>query len=287
MRAVGIDLGSKRIGVAISDSEGIVATPYEVIERSEKRVSEIARAMKKADALYLATDPDREGEAISWHLSQILADRKAIKDWVSQVFKDAAVNKKEVYFGLKREFVQYDEVYSSIILEIRQELAALDTPPPSFMIMRPSRQLSKMICDPPRWGLYPAQNLDGDIFSDISAALGGSLATASSVIRLLAVSVAACNACSACSLASRSLSARCSARSSAATARLRSSVARRSFSSAMAAFSSARVSFSMAALRCCSAKIATRAIAPAANSDPANHDLWRTEAARRLADMKA
>ncbi len=109
-------------------------------------------------------------------------DRDAIKDWVKQVFKDAAINKKEVYFGLKREFVQYDEVYSSIILEIRKELAALDTPPPSFMIMRPSRQLSKMICDPPRWGLYPAQNLDGDIFSDISAALGGSLATASSVI---------------------------------------------------------------------------------------------------------
>jgi isocitrate dehydrogenase len=108
--------------------------------------------------------------------------RQAIKDWVKQVFRDAALNKKEVYFGLKREFVNYDEVFSSIILEIRQELAALDTPPPSFMIMRPSRQLSKMICDPPRWGLYPAQNLDGDIFSDISAALGGSLATASSVI---------------------------------------------------------------------------------------------------------
>lgn len=109
-------------------------------------------------------------------------DREAIKDWVKQVFRDASINKKEVYFGLKREFVNYDEVYSSIILEIRKELAALDTPPPSFMIMRPSRQLSKMICDPPRWGLYPAQNLDGDIFSDISAALGGSLATASSVI---------------------------------------------------------------------------------------------------------
>ncbi len=109
-------------------------------------------------------------------------DREAIKDWVKQVFRDAVVNKKEIYFGLKREFINYDEVYSSIILEIRRELADLDTPPPSFMIMRPSRQLSKMICDPPRWGLYPAQNLDGDIFSDISAALGGSLATASSVI---------------------------------------------------------------------------------------------------------
>jgi len=116
------------------------------------------------------------------HILFMSNDRDAIKDWVSQVFKDAAVNKKEVYFGLKREFVNYDEVYSSIILEIRKELAALDTPPPSFMIMRPSRQLSKMICDPPRWGMYPAQNLDGDIFSDISAALGGSLATASSVI---------------------------------------------------------------------------------------------------------
>jgi isocitrate dehydrogenase len=42
--------------------------------------------------------------------------------------------------------------------------------------------LKKMITDPPRNALYPAQNLDGDIFSDISAALGGSLATASSII---------------------------------------------------------------------------------------------------------
>jgi len=48
--------------------------------------------------------------------------------------------------------------------------------------MRPSSQLKKMITDPPRNALYPAQNLDGDIFSDISAALGGSLATASSII---------------------------------------------------------------------------------------------------------
>lgn len=50
------------------------------------------------------------------------------------------------------------------------------------MIMRPSAQLKKMITDPPRRAIYPAQNLDGDIFSDISAALGGSLATASSII---------------------------------------------------------------------------------------------------------
>lgn len=51
---------------------------YEIIERSEKRVAEIAKAVKKAETLYLATDPDREGEAISWHLVELLADRDVL-----------------------------------------------------------------------------------------------------------------------------------------------------------------------------------------------------------------
>lgn len=109
-------------------------------------------------------------------------DREAIMDWVRQVFSDASRNNKEVYFGLKREYMEYDEVFSTVITQVRRELAKADTPPPSFMIMRPSSQLKKMITDPPRNASYPAQNLDGDIFSDISAALGGSLATASSII---------------------------------------------------------------------------------------------------------
>lgn len=109
-------------------------------------------------------------------------DRDAIMDWVRQVFSDASRNNKEVYFGLKREYMEYDEVFSTVITQVRRELAKQDTPPPSFMIMRPSSQLKKLITDPPRNGSYPAQNLDGDIFSDISAALGGSLATASSII---------------------------------------------------------------------------------------------------------
>jgi isocitrate dehydrogenase len=109
-------------------------------------------------------------------------DRQAIKDWVMQVFRDASYKNKEVYFGLKREYMEYDEVFSHVLLEVRKELAQAGTRPPSFMIMRPSSQLKKMITDPPRNALYPAQNLDGDIFSDISAALGGSLATASSII---------------------------------------------------------------------------------------------------------
>jgi isocitrate dehydrogenase len=109
-------------------------------------------------------------------------DLQAITDWVSQVFRDASSKDKEVYFGLKREYMEYDEVFSTAITDVRHALAKTGTRPPSFMIMRPSSQLKKMITDPPRSALYPAQNLDGDIFSDISAALGGSLATASSII---------------------------------------------------------------------------------------------------------
>ena len=53
---------------------------YQVIERNEKHVNAIIRALKKADALYLATDPDREGEAISWHLIELLREKKALND---------------------------------------------------------------------------------------------------------------------------------------------------------------------------------------------------------------
>ena len=48
---------------------------YEVIERNEKHVDAIAKAAKQADDIYLATDLDREGEAISWHISEILKER--------------------------------------------------------------------------------------------------------------------------------------------------------------------------------------------------------------------
>jgi len=51
---------------------------YEVIEKNAKHVATIVSAMKKADTLYLATDPDREGEAISWHILNILKEKKAL-----------------------------------------------------------------------------------------------------------------------------------------------------------------------------------------------------------------
>jgi len=54
------------------DPEHHFAMKYQVVERNQKHVDAISRALKKADSLVLATDPDREGEAISWHLYELL-----------------------------------------------------------------------------------------------------------------------------------------------------------------------------------------------------------------------
>ncbi len=55
------------------------AMDWQSDQRGEKQVSAIAKALKGAGTLYLATDPDREGEAISWHVKAMLADRHALK----------------------------------------------------------------------------------------------------------------------------------------------------------------------------------------------------------------
>jgi DNA topoisomerase-1 len=59
---------------AVDPGQGY-AMQYRLIDKNEKHVDAIARGLKNADALYLATDPDREGEAISWHLCEILKER--------------------------------------------------------------------------------------------------------------------------------------------------------------------------------------------------------------------
>ena len=61
------------------DPDNDFAMAYEVIERNEKHVDAIAKAAAKADSLYLATDLDREGEAISWHIAEILRERNLLK----------------------------------------------------------------------------------------------------------------------------------------------------------------------------------------------------------------
>ncbi len=62
------------------DPDNNFAMKYEVIERNQRHVQAITKALKSADTLYLATDPDREGEAISWHLYELLNEKKQLKD---------------------------------------------------------------------------------------------------------------------------------------------------------------------------------------------------------------
>ena len=52
---------------------------YEIIDRNSKHVDAIAKAVKTADQILLATDPDREGEAIAWHIAEILEKKKLLK----------------------------------------------------------------------------------------------------------------------------------------------------------------------------------------------------------------
>ncbi len=57
------------------DPDAGYAMKYRVLEKNERHVEAIAKSLRKSKALYLATDPDREGEAIAWHLKEILQER--------------------------------------------------------------------------------------------------------------------------------------------------------------------------------------------------------------------
>src|SRR5699024_10761151 len=62
------------------DTDHDFAMTYEMIERNARHVADIVRAAKQAEHIYLATDLDREGEAISWHVSEILRAEGLLDD---------------------------------------------------------------------------------------------------------------------------------------------------------------------------------------------------------------
>ena len=92
------------------DTANHFAMKYQLIERNEKHVSAICKAAKKADEILLATDPDREGEAISWHLAEILNERKLLKpgklkrivfyEITESAVKDAVAHPRDVSMDL-------------------------------------------------------------------------------------------------------------------------------------------------------------------------------------------
>jgi DNA topoisomerase I len=94
---------------------------YELIERNTKHVDAIAKAVKDADTILLATDPDREGEAIAWHLSEILKSRKALKDK-----KMKRVVFYEITEGAVKDAVKHPRAISMELVNAQQARRALD-----------------------------------------------------------------------------------------------------------------------------------------------------------------
>jgi DNA topoisomerase I len=74
---------------------------WEVDAKSQKHLGDIVRAVKGADKLILATDPDREGEAISWHVLEVLKEKKAIKSQSIERVVFNAITKSAVLDAMK------------------------------------------------------------------------------------------------------------------------------------------------------------------------------------------
>ncbi|MCC5792319.1 MAG: type I DNA topoisomerase [Legionellaceae bacterium] len=71
------DLPAKKGSVRPDDNFSMIYAP---IERNARHIDAIAKALKKSDALLLATDPDREGEAISWHVYELMKEKNLLND---------------------------------------------------------------------------------------------------------------------------------------------------------------------------------------------------------------
>lgn len=103
------------------DPDDDFAMNYSLIERNEKYVNAIIREAKKADAIYLATDPDREGEAIAWHLYEILKDKGLLENKPVHRVVFHEITKKAI-----REAVANPRELSIELVDAQQARRALD-----------------------------------------------------------------------------------------------------------------------------------------------------------------
>ncbi|KPL28386.1 MAG: DNA topoisomerase I [Acidithiobacillales bacterium SM1_46] len=94
---------------------------YQLIEKNKKHVDAIVKAMKKADALYLATDPDREGEAISWHLHEILRAEDALDSKPVHRVEFHEITKSAI-----QQAIQHPRELSENLISAQQARRALD-----------------------------------------------------------------------------------------------------------------------------------------------------------------
>ena len=103
------------------DPEQDFAMKYEVIAKNSKHVDAIVAAAKEAENIYLATDPDREGEAISWHLTEILKSKRGLKNIRPQRVVFHEVTQKAV-----QEAIRHPRDLDINLVDAQQARRALD-----------------------------------------------------------------------------------------------------------------------------------------------------------------
>jgi len=97
------DLPTKRIGVSV---DGKIDIEYVPIENKDKIIADICKEARTADAIYLAPDPDREGEIIAWHISESI--------------KDTSKKKKNIYR------ITFNEITKTAVLNALEQLSEID-----------------------------------------------------------------------------------------------------------------------------------------------------------------
>ncbi len=103
------------------DTEHDFSMKYQIIEKNEKHVNKIIQFLKKADTLYLATDQDREGEAISWHLYELLKEKDLLKEKTVHRVAFNEVTKRAI-----KEAINNPGELSSDLINAQQTRRALD-----------------------------------------------------------------------------------------------------------------------------------------------------------------
>ena len=120
---------------------------WEVDSRAKKHIQEIEKAVKKADKLFLATDPDREGEAISWHVQEVLARKKLLD-------------------GVETKRVVFNEITKGAILEAFEQPRELNTElVDAYLARRALDYLVGFTLSPVLWRKLPGSRSAGRVQS--------------------------------------------------------------------------------------------------------------------------
>ncbi|MEE8517166.1 MAG: type I DNA topoisomerase [Alphaproteobacteria bacterium] len=131
---------------SVRPDEGFAMT-WVVNDKAEKHLKAISNALKSADNLYLATDPDREGEAISWHVLRLLEERKALN----------GVNVKRVVFH---------EITKNAVLEAMKHPRDIDRPlVDAYLARRALDYLVGFTLSPVLWRKLPGSRSAGRVQS--------------------------------------------------------------------------------------------------------------------------